>query len=63
MKLPKTIDAVDLLYAVDSLCGRQPLRTAGLNRRGLRGAKRAQRWFWNEMVKAIRARKKKAGIK
>jgi hypothetical protein len=58
MILPKGLDAIDLLYAVDSLCDRRPLRTMGLNRRGYRSAKKAQTWFFNEMVKAVGVRKK-----
>lgn len=59
MRLPKGLDAIDLLYAVDSLCAWRPLRGMGLNRRGYRGAKQAQRWFLDEIAKAIRVRKRR----
>jgi hypothetical protein len=57
--LPRGLDAVDLLYAVDSLCASKPLRAMGLNRRGLLGAKKAQRWFFDQLGKAVRTRTKK----
>lgn len=60
MRPPKEIDAVDLLYAVDSLCARKSLRDMGLNRRGYRGAKKAQSWFFDQLVKAIKRRKHRA---
>jgi hypothetical protein len=59
MILPKGLDAIDLLYAVSSLCTLEPLRKAGLNRRGYRGAKQAQAWFLEEMAKAVDVRCKK----
>lgn len=59
MRPPKDIDAVALLYAVDSLCERKPLRSMGLNRRGYREAKKAQDWFFCELVKAVNKRKKR----
>jgi hypothetical protein len=59
MTLPNGLDAIDLLYAVNGMCLNESLQSIGLNRTSYRNAKKAQGWFWGELVMAMVDRKKR----
>lgn len=59
MRMPREIDAVDLLYAAHALCAGEPLSKQGLNRNGLRRAKKALEWFIGGIHESIKARTKR----